>query len=479
MAWQPIATTYGYAAGTGTTLDSHDTLNIAVGDILVVSATWESGASTIAFATTVPDNSFTMLAISSNGTDPYHVLGYVKVTVANAAAVIRGTWGTSRAFRSYSIWQWRPDAGYVVSLVAGPSAGHGSSASMVSGAVSPSGSALLVVAGCKSWTGAAPTAQQIGAANADGHFESSQFNSIWYKLYATSQVAITATATHANTEYVIDIMAFNEASPYVYFTGSSAGHSSTSAAIRERVRFSASSICQSATVASIRARVRFLGSCTGHSTTSAAMRVRVRFVGLSNAQSAASATLEEIEGLSGVSNSQSTAVAHIRERVRFTGSSAAVSATSASITYVAQGASVVPVLGAGWPDFLGGAKEEKEREWPIRKKKEKSVVERILDYLSVARMYSASRLRTFARMQVRVPVRCDSRTATSATIRCRARFEGSAHAKVSVSVQLRSRTRFVGGSVAGMCTYSSPMYVHVSREKFEKDLMEILMIDTA
>jgi hypothetical protein len=135
-----------------------------------------------------------------------------------------------------------------------------------------------------------------------------------------------------------------------------------------------------------------------------------------------------------------------------------VTTTHAVLTYIAP--QVIPSYGtgAGWPDIFGNAKEAKVHKVTLRiRKRERGVVERVLDFLSLP----LSKVFPSASMRVRIPLAAAGgiRSSAKATMRNHVRFEGR----------------------AGMATtaHADTMYVHVSREKFEKDLMEILMIDAA
>ena len=164
----------------------------------------------------------------------------------------------------------------------------------------------------------------------------------------------------------------------------------------------------------------------------------VQFTAAANSVSSTSATLDVLGGMTGAASATSSALANL---------------TYISGTIVSKYAT-----GAGWPDIFGNAKEAKVHRVTLSiRKRERSVVERVLDFLALPLL----RISTSASMRVRTPFAAEGgiRSSAKATMRNHVRFEGKA------------------GTVT--TAHSDTMYVHVSREKFEKDLMEILMIDAA
>ena len=175
-------------------------------------------------------------------------------------------------------------------------------------------------------------------------------------------------------------------------------------------------------------------------------------------RSTATATMDVLIYLTASSAAQSTTSAVLDVLGPFVAVAHSVSTARAVLTYIAP--QVIPShrIGAGWPDIFGNAKEAKVHKVTLSiRKRERNVVERVLDFLALP----LSKISTSALMRVRTPFEIEGgmRSSAKATMRNHIRFEGK----------------------AGMATtaHSDTMYVHVSREKFEKDLMEILMIDAA
>ncbi len=208
MGFTHIADATGYDVNSGTTLDCSSTLHVEIGDLLVGVGCNYNGNSTFAMASTVPDNSFTMLT-RLNNTDIVAAVGYVVVSVHDVAATFRLTNGTARTYRSFIVMQFRPDAGDTVSIDGVQAIASGSSGTPQSGDIDTvAGDELLI--GTVAENG--PTGmseRQLGDVAADGFVQcSGNWVSEFYRITADAQTGIHAQAATDNNRWVCGIVGF-------------------------------------------------------------------------------------------------------------------------------------------------------------------------------------------------------------------------------------------------------------------------------
>lgn len=212
MAWTYVASTFAYVYASGTSVDAEASLHIEVGDVLVISVGSYGADTTVAVATTVPNDSFTMLTHNS-GTRALHAMGWVVVGTHDEAAVIRATLGEARSKLCFSVLQFRPDAGDSISLAAGNYTGTGTGIDLQSGNISPVGGDLLVVSGGYIRDCGSPSNNcQIGDVSRDGQQMSANSEGLWYKLYTSDQTNIHGQASSNDSdEWHCDIIALESA----------------------------------------------------------------------------------------------------------------------------------------------------------------------------------------------------------------------------------------------------------------------------
>jgi hypothetical protein len=144
MAYTRIATATGINAGSGTTLSTSGSLNVAEDDLLVFYNFWSGGTTSCAVAATSGSgNSGTFDGADTTGAfgDGNLVLtgGYVLRGTANATATFQQTLGASRAERALFVVQYRPTTNFAATK-GDASAGSGFDSTPSSGAVSQAGS---------------------------------------------------------------------------------------------------------------------------------------------------------------------------------------------------------------------------------------------------------------------------------------------------------------------------------------------------
>ena len=212
MAWTYVASTKGYSLAAVSTYDSDDTLNLAIGDVLCIYVGWGGATTTVAVATDAAADDFTMQTVNQYSTRNGGCIGNVVVGTADATANIRVTLGAERGTLSFVVYQFRPDAGDEVTLVAGPgSANAGSGNAPQSANISPDGTDLLCYAGAYNAAGVQQTSEQIGDEAADGSLDSNRLTG-WYTIYDSSQTDIHAQCTFGdNDSWTCDIIALESA----------------------------------------------------------------------------------------------------------------------------------------------------------------------------------------------------------------------------------------------------------------------------
>ena len=214
MALTFIASASGTSNSAGTTLDCSTTLNVAAGDLLVVTTCWEDAASTTTVAESAGGNSFTMNT-AGNDASNYIRSGYVLSAAANSTSTFRMT-SDSVAFRRIIVMQFRPDASETVSLDAGPNAANVTTGStQTTATITTTGTDEVVIANLKTYDPTSGyTSATIGGAAVDGSATVGGSNDpafMIYKLFTSTQSGITGvfTDTISDTEKSrMEILAF-------------------------------------------------------------------------------------------------------------------------------------------------------------------------------------------------------------------------------------------------------------------------------
>lgn len=201
------------AALSGTPGDMASSLNVAAGDLLI--ALWgcynDPGAVSIA-DTDGSTNSFTMLTTANSGA-LYTGIGYVLSATADATATFRLTFGTSRGYTGFIVYQFRPDAGETVSLDTSGASAAGSSTTPQSANFTTTGDdevavATLYLSNGKTWN----DNREIGDVACDGYTDPRIEHHGWYKIFAATQSGIHAQANMgASDTWLIDVASFKSA----------------------------------------------------------------------------------------------------------------------------------------------------------------------------------------------------------------------------------------------------------------------------
>jgi len=197
---------YGTAGATSTTTDTSCVLQIVAGDTLVAWYSWEDGDSGVLTGKdTVGNNTFTWEAARTSSVGSWGCFGYVLSATAQADAKIIVTHGAiSIPYRGLIVYQFRKSAGTVARDTA--NTGTGSSTSMLSGNITAI--AGVAICGATNYSGTNFSAELIGDAAVDGHYELFDTNLVgaWYKLGVSG--SIHGQATGANDAWVCNIINF-------------------------------------------------------------------------------------------------------------------------------------------------------------------------------------------------------------------------------------------------------------------------------
>jgi hypothetical protein len=197
MGWTYIGAASGAGSTAGYNISCSSTLNVSAGDLLVALFSWRSTAGltgVIAAQTDDTTNIMTLLAEQMYGTNCGGRLAYKIAATADAAATFHAHWTESVTYRNIIVFQFRPDSGDTVTLDTGPSAAQANSANPESASFSTAGTDELVIGAVSTHWNRAVTSPLIGGAAADGSTILS-YESLWYKIYTSTQSSITASAT--------------------------------------------------------------------------------------------------------------------------------------------------------------------------------------------------------------------------------------------------------------------------------------------
>lgn len=210
MALTFVASAGNYNAGSGTSIATSSTLDVAAGDVLLCHVGYESASTTC----TVSDggsNSFEGGTEEQSGANTnFSRLFYLLAASANATATFAATLGGTRAYRSIIVLQFRPDSGDAASVDQSAVLDN-TTQSIASPAISTTGTDEVVVAAVKSYSTATFSAFQIGGVAADGSVVqpagSGAWSSMWYRILTATASNITATVTQANAPSTCHILA--------------------------------------------------------------------------------------------------------------------------------------------------------------------------------------------------------------------------------------------------------------------------------
>ncbi len=204
MALTFIAMAVGTNAGSGTTLDTSASLNVAAADLLIAVGIHDGATTTIAVAkdSGSPANTFTFDAVNileASFNDLYLAQGYVLSAAADATATFRMTLGAARAFRSIFVLQFRPGAGDTVTKDGNGAIAQGAVAAVSSGNFDTSGTDEVVVGGYADFSGQNTGSELINgvAATEPTGSPDANFSSVWYRILTASFTGGAATATLA------------------------------------------------------------------------------------------------------------------------------------------------------------------------------------------------------------------------------------------------------------------------------------------
>ena len=193
-----------------TTLDTTAALNVQAGDLLFFVGNFNANV-TVSFAETGGANSATVAAITGGASSGYLQCGYKLVATSNASALFRATFTSAVTYAWFAVLQYRPSAGNIAALDAGPSPATGSSYATTSGLISTTAPGVIISA----------LNHGLPATNSDPLIAGAAANlypssgSIFYAamdyLSATSQTNVTASLVMAPSRtWVMDIFAFKE-----------------------------------------------------------------------------------------------------------------------------------------------------------------------------------------------------------------------------------------------------------------------------
>lgn len=204
---QYIASASGTQAW-GSTCDTTSTLNVAVGDILVMFTCNGNEAALSSAAQTDSNNAFTVVGNTTNWMDGG--CAYCVATSANSTATIRATMASAANVMMVVI-QFRAEAGETIAYGNGPASAYNNwGSNPTSAQLTSSGAAMWVGALCASE--ANPSSVQIASAAVDGTVESSLaalgYMDACYKYYSTAKSNATITSTMDPTTWTAQLIYF-------------------------------------------------------------------------------------------------------------------------------------------------------------------------------------------------------------------------------------------------------------------------------
>lgn len=205
-----IASAEAINDGTGTTLDTSTSLNLATGDCVAVSCKHEGTADgTSSVAEDGGGNACTKGTVvnHANG-DLNGFFAYNLNCTADAAAVFRLT-TASRAFRAIIVYQFRPDAGDVVTLDA-QNTGQGTSTTPASGTITTTGTDEIAFGMYCQYANITLSSRQINGVAADAFEDASTSDfSVWYRILTATFSGGNASASQTPTDaWICNTIAF-------------------------------------------------------------------------------------------------------------------------------------------------------------------------------------------------------------------------------------------------------------------------------
>ena len=213
MGFSFVAVASAQTSSSGTSGTASSTLNVQSGDLLVGMFGYRGLTELSGLVMSETDGTSNVMTLLSQDHSANHsgVMGYKIAASANAAASFRVAHTESVAYRTWVVYQFRPDGGETVELDGGRNVAQGNSTAPASASFSTTGTDEVIVGFLSKYALRTTSSPLIAGAAADGS-NLFDYASAWYKIFTETQSSITARATLAtSTNWIQYAVAFKSA----------------------------------------------------------------------------------------------------------------------------------------------------------------------------------------------------------------------------------------------------------------------------
>lgn len=205
MGFTFVAAAGNQSTASGASGDTSTTLNIQAGDVLIGMYGWRAATDVSNLLMAQTDGSTNAMSLLAQVHSASHsgVIGYKIAASAASGVTFRVSHTESVAYRTWIVYQFRPDAGETVTLDATATPGQANSTAPLSGAINTTGADCVAV-GFVSKYALRTTSSQMIAGAVPGGTTLYDYASACYSIFTETQSSITAAATLATSTLWIE-----------------------------------------------------------------------------------------------------------------------------------------------------------------------------------------------------------------------------------------------------------------------------------
>ncbi len=197
----------------GTVGDTSTTLNIQSGDLLVGMYGWRPGTDLSNVVMSNSDGTTNVMTLFAQDHSALHsgLVGYKIAAEAGSGITFRVSHAESVGYRTWIVFQFRPDGGETVELDGGRNVAQGNSTSPISASFSTTGTDEIIIGFDSKYALRTSSAPLIAGASPDGELVYN-YGHAWYKIFTETQSSITTSETLATaTNWIQYGLAFKSA----------------------------------------------------------------------------------------------------------------------------------------------------------------------------------------------------------------------------------------------------------------------------